>query len=480
MTRCVVLFLPLFLLATSLLLLDCLANVVPNATSSSSAKHNKFLLILLDGFRWDYFSTRSSSDGFRRLKEHGVHAEYMNSIFPSLSYPSYYSIVTGLHPESHGIVGNTMYDPNSQDKFFMTASSALPEHSHWWQGAEPMWITTTKNELSTFLYLWPGCEVTIRGVRPNSCEPYSKHVGTSRFLYHIEKALDDFTTNAAQVIFIYCEWPDAVGHVSGPESPQMKDAIRAVDEAIGQLLDKIKVRNLTEQLNLVIVSDHGMTRTDSNTIRRISLKDNLDLNDVEYILDRGATVGIYPLPGKIDKVYVDLAPMQVEGSIFVWKKEMIPESLHIKHNNLTAPIVVVARTGYFIEGFINNPKQIPNLNAINEMFWNGFHGYLDDNKDMRAIFLASGPDFKKNYTAPAINMTDPYNVMMKLVGIEPLPNNGSWNAIKDILNSNFTHDSKMVKSNLHNVSPYIEGLNLFTNLFISALSYLLQRMQVQL
>lgn len=52
---------------------------------------------------------------------------------------------------------------------------------------------------------------------------------------------------------------------------------------------------------------------------------------------------------------------------------------------------------------------------------------------MHPIFLAVGPAFRKNATKEFMNATDLYPLLCHLLGINPLPNNGSFNAVKDIL-----------------------------------------------
>lgn len=52
---------------------------------------------------------------------------------------------------------------------------------------------------------------------------------------------------------------------------------------------------------------------------------------------------------------------------------------------------------------------------------------------MHPIFLAVGPAFRKNATKEVMNATDLYPLLCHLLGINPLPNNGSFNAVKDIL-----------------------------------------------
>ncbi|KAG8192377.1 hypothetical protein JTE90_029104 [Oedothorax gibbosus] len=56
---------------------------------------NKLLLILVDGCRWDY-PDQEGLPGFRKLEENGVRAPYVTPIFPSNSYPNWYTITTGM------------------------------------------------------------------------------------------------------------------------------------------------------------------------------------------------------------------------------------------------------------------------------------------------------------------------------------------------------------------------------------------------
>lgn len=60
----------------------------------SDGGDNKLLLILVDGCRWDY-PDQEGLPGFRKLAENGVRAPYVTPIFPSNSYPNWYTITTG-------------------------------------------------------------------------------------------------------------------------------------------------------------------------------------------------------------------------------------------------------------------------------------------------------------------------------------------------------------------------------------------------
>lgn len=71
-------------------------------TSHNRRYPMKLLLILFDGFRWDYVK---DMEGFNEMKRIGVHADYLIPVFPSMSFPNYYSLVTGKH--------DTLYIPKS-------------------------------------------------------------------------------------------------------------------------------------------------------------------------------------------------------------------------------------------------------------------------------------------------------------------------------------------------------------------------------
>ena len=57
--------------------------------------------------------------GFNNFLKEGVKAEYMKALFPTLSYPSWTTLSTGLYPAHHGIVGNYIYDPKDKDYFLL-------------------------------------------------------------------------------------------------------------------------------------------------------------------------------------------------------------------------------------------------------------------------------------------------------------------------------------------------------------------------
>ena len=120
-------------------------------------KQNKVIVILADGIRYDYLNDLTNLKGFQKLASNGVKAK-VQPIFPSNSYPNWYTILTGLYAEHHGMVNNFMYDKKYNETFLMTISSGS-HHSFWWTNdgdnkTEPVWITAEKNGITTSVFNW--------------------------------------------------------------------------------------------------------------------------------------------------------------------------------------------------------------------------------------------------------------------------------------------------------------------------------------
>ncbi|KAJ6668637.1 hypothetical protein lerEdw1_012119 [Lerista edwardsae] len=120
----------------------------------------------------------------------------------------------------------------------------------------------------------------------------------------------------------------------------------------------------------------------------------------------------------------------------VYRRENIPSRFHYKHGRFVSPLTLVAEEGWFI---VESRETLPfweNGTGKREAWQNGWHGYDNELMDMRGVFLAYGPDFKPNFKAAPIRSVDVYNVMCKVAGIEPLPNNGSWSRVECMLKNN--------------------------------------------
>lgn len=146
------------------------------------------MVISLDGFRPDYLERtidgQPAAPFIKTLIDCGLSSKSgMTPVFPSLTFPNHYSIVTGLYPESHGIVANSFYDPDLNASFSL--SSSQQTNPVWWIG-EPLWYTARRQvrnlplQLKTSIkvsfykqgkisatYFWPGSDQSDPVREPN-------------------------------------------------------------------------------------------------------------------------------------------------------------------------------------------------------------------------------------------------------------------------------------------------------------------------
>ncbi|EDL35588.1 glycerophosphocholine cholinephosphodiesterase ENPP6 preproprotein [Mus musculus] len=391
-----------------------------------ASAHRKLLVLLLDGFRSDYISedALASLPGFREIVNRGVKVDYLTPDFPSLSYPNYYTLMTGRHCEVHQMIGNYMWDPRTNKSFDIGVNrdSLMPL---WWNGSEPLWITLMKARRKVYMYYWPGCEVEILGVRPTYCLEYKTVPTDINFANAVSDALDSLKSGRADLAAIYHERIDVEGHHYGPSSPQRKDALRAVDTVLKYMIQWIQDRGLQQDLNVILFSDHGMT--DIFWMDKvIELSNYISLDDLQQVKDRGPVVSLWPVPGKHSEIYHKLRTVE---HMTVYEKESIPNRFYYKKGKFVSPLTLVADEGWFIA---ESREMLPfwmNSTGKREGWQRGWHGYDNELMDMRGIFLAIGPDFKSNFRAAPIRSVDVYNIMCHVAGITPLPNNGSWSRV---------------------------------------------------
>ncbi|XP_043945787.1 glycerophosphocholine cholinephosphodiesterase ENPP6 [Protopterus annectens] len=398
--------------------------------ASSVYSANKLLVFLIDGFRFDYIDDKylGSLSGFKEIIDKGVKVDYMTPDFPSLSYPNYYSLMTGRHCEEHHMTGNYMWDEKTNKSFLIGTNedSLLPM---WWDGAEPLWVGMKKQKKKVNMYYWPGCEVTIMNTKPDYCRYYYPYPSDANVTIAVSDALESLRNGSADMAAIYYELIDAEGHHHGPFSEQRIAATRNLDAILKTMHEEIKKKKLENMLNVILFSDHGMTEIDWNE-KVIELRNYINISSLQQMMDRGPVVNLWPKEGKLTEVYDQLKAVK---SLNVYKKEEIPERFHYKKGIYVSPLTLVAEKGWFITEKRENLPYWQNSTDGKYGWQHGWHGYDNEVMDMRAFFLAQGPDFKQNFKAGPIRVVDVYNIMCHVLGITPLPNNGSWSRVAYML-----------------------------------------------
>jgi predicted AlkP superfamily pyrophosphatase or phosphodiesterase len=209
----------------------------------------------------------------------------------------------------------------------------------------------------------------------------------------------------------YLSDADDAGHTFGPDSPELVAALGRIDQAIGRLLAGLDARGLTGQVNVVLVSDHGMASTSRDRV--IVLSDYLDLAAVD-IVDANPNVAIAPKTLTAEEIYRKLAG--AHPHLRIYRKADSPPEWRFRDHPRVPAIVGIADEGWSV-------FRRPPVSA--DRFGLGNHGYDPTVvASMRGLFVASGPAFRRGVVVSAFPNVDVYDMLARILGVTPLPNDG--------------------------------------------------------
>jgi predicted AlkP superfamily pyrophosphatase or phosphodiesterase len=331
------------------------------------------ILLSIDGFRHDY-AERYQANNILDIAKRGVQASSLIPCYPSKTFPNHYSIITGLYPESHGIVDNYFYDPNRNDFYMANQGHKVTDGS--WYGGTPLWSLADQQGLKTATFFWIGSEAEIDGSRPTYYEKYNSSTTAEESIEQLVNWLNLPEDKRPQFISAYFSLVDNAGHDFGIDSPELKKAVQEMDEYIGVLRKEIEKLKLP--INLIIVSDHGMS--DINTESPLLFEEIVDLDSVRHIY-RDSHLNIYPKDSIMLNSLFDSFKNAEMGRYSTYKKSDIPEQYHYQKNDRIGDLLVVA-----------NPPNI--FSPKGKRNGKGTHGYDPIFNDMHGIFYAEGPNVK--------------------------------------------------------------------------------------
>jgi predicted AlkP superfamily pyrophosphatase or phosphodiesterase len=402
-------------MARTLVFLLLLAGFLASSCSHPSAPppEGPVILISIDGFRWDYLQ-KFNPPTLRQLAAQGVHATRMTPSFPSKTFPNHYTLVTGLRPAHHGIVGNWFYDPELGETFGMSKPESNAEE-RWWNEGEPIWITAEKQGVRSFCYFWPGSETENRGVRPTRFKPFDPKVTSTERVDELLSWLDVPAAERPRVCTLYFDVVDTKGHKFGPSAPETAAAVAEVDAAVKRLLDGLTRLGLRSGANLVLVSDHGMSPCPVDQV--IFLEDLMDISQVR-VDSTGPNGGVRPKPGTVSAAELAASiRAKAPPQLHVYLRDETPERLHYRGNPRIPDVVLICDDHWNVESKAGWPKRAPTYNLAS-------HGWDPATPNMGALFIAHGPAFRRGVEIPDVENVDVYNLLCAVLGLKPAPNDG--------------------------------------------------------
>jgi hypothetical protein len=360
-------------------------------------------------------------------------------------FPNHQAIATGLYAESSGIVSYTMHDPSTGQWFHVSSRDPA-----WWL-CEPVRTTLRKFNRTTRTVFWPGSDVKGRAADVfwayNGSVPYVDRV--ARVVSLLEGTAQDLLPLGRKADFVpmYLEGVDHACHQHGPGSPEVSNGIAHADASISELL------KLAPGINLIVVSDKGMSPISDHGMSPISDEKVVDLN-AGVLPGSALSIAVSPLlmlaklTSTAGQLYIVLdrnLRSLPNAHVTVFRKQDLLERWHLKGSDHVSEVLVLADLGWTLSltndvtdsslGCVSGRHDFPAPNLL----IHGDRGWDNTEDAMQGLFVAAGPVFS-NFPGRKIkyvSAVDVYLLLCNMFGATSAPNNnGSITVVRDILNLN--------------------------------------------
>ena len=202
-----------------------------------------------------------------RLYDGGAHVRQATTSVPAITYCAISTLMTGVGPGRHGIVGNRWYDPEAA----LFRDYATLAH----------YDVVDDDHDVPLLYerIQPMTSAVIQSVHRRGRTQFVRNWALSGTMWFFKDytAVDKLTASSVWRVAARAnatgEWPavvtfyfpglDSVGHAQGPSSEEFHRALVHADHQVGRVCDWLERQGLLETTTLVLVSDHGMVDVDA-------------------------------------------------------------------------------------------------------------------------------------------------------------------------------------------------------------------------
>jgi predicted AlkP superfamily pyrophosphatase or phosphodiesterase len=406
------------------------------------------VLVTIDGFPARALKDpRLPMPMLRTLEADGAHADAMQPINPTVTWPNHTALITGVNASEHHVMANGLIT--------FPADGGAPEVKPWVPRdelvhAQTLYDAAAEKGLTTGQVDWVAIygAKNVRwqfGERPSVDSPIAKDLVAQKLVTEKEvatfgenssptwrdqiwtdAAIDILTRHTPNLLLFHLLETDSLQHEYGPLTPAAYAAFAYADSCIARLVNAARAAGLLDRITFVLASDHGFASY-THTIRPnvalvgqglLKMRDGSYRGDAWFLPEDGIA-SLYirrefnaasraALVSKL-KAYFETVP-GIAGAYT--NQEAQKFGIPAAGSTDQAPdLLLAAKPGYaFIAG--TDGPMVQDISPAR-----GTHGYLNTGPDMEALFIASGAHIRPGVDLGSISNLQVAPTIAKMLGI---------------------------------------------------------------
>lgn len=254
------------------------------------------LVISFDGLSSHDFEYLKTLPNFQEFLKKASYARKVYSVYPSLTYPAHATIVTGKYPKNHGIVNNTLFQPQRESPDWYWQRKYIKGETLYDEAlkkgmkvAALLWPVTGKSSITynmpemlanrswqnqilvsllngSPLYQWK-LNQEFGHLRNGVSQPDLDHFTHQSLLYTLREKKPELT-------LVHYTDLDSMRHYHGFNSTEAQEALKRHDRRLGDILQTLREMQIEKESTIVVLGDHSSLDEDQVIKLNVLLKEN--------------------------------------------------------------------------------------------------------------------------------------------------------------------------------------------------------------
>ncbi|MBR9853346.1 MAG: alkaline phosphatase family protein [Algicola sp.] len=413
-------------------------------TLNAQTKPEHVIIISIDGFRSEfYLDNTMPTPNLQEMVSKGVAAKEVTGIFPTVTYPSHTTLITGTTPEEHGIYYNTKMNDNGSSGGWVYDFKEIK--------AKTLWQAAKEKGLTTAAVSWP-ISVNANYIDYNIPEFWSFTNPMDRRMATSEKAnpkglfeevvknatgtleINDYNLtslsmdqNLARIagyilrqykpnlLTIHLPITDGAQHKVGRKGLDVQKAIAGADNAIGIIRDALQKAGIEDKTTIIVTGDHGFVDVHSQIAPNVLLAKmgiyNRE-NPKAWFYSAGGSTFLH-LKDPKDKKMIDQIrkafsqlPIEERSTFEIIERDKIAK----RGGDPNAVLALSGKKGYFF----SNDGDGPFISAKR----GGKHGHYPNFHDIATGFVGYGKGLEKEVLIENMFLEDVAKIAAELLGAD--------------------------------------------------------------